>query len=159
MIVLYVLGYFNRNKQNSYAALNRHPTKAFVLIFYLNEYFYYSCEYVSVFGPSHHKAGYIFIMHYQAQLAVSAHRSRSRRLPTILKNLYEWAGKKHLFLWNLNARAGNEPAISDFASRQLQTLHEGPTLCHISIDCFSFKNVCHWVLQYAFYTLFYNINT
>ena len=25
MIVLYVLGYFNQNKQNSYAALNLHP--------------------------------------------------------------------------------------------------------------------------------------
>ena len=37
--------------------------------------------------------------------------SRSRRLPTIL-NIYEWVGKKHLFLWNLNARAGFEPAIS-----------------------------------------------
>ena len=33
MIVLYVLGYFNRNKQNSYAALN--------LILYMT-YFYFS---------------------------------------------------------------------------------------------------------------------
>ena len=33
---------------------------------------------------------------------------------------YELAGKKHLFLWNLNARAGDEPAITDFPSRQLE---------------------------------------
>ena len=33
-------------------------------------------------------------------------------------NLYEWVGKKHLFLSNLNARAGFEPPISDFPSRQ-----------------------------------------
>ena len=31
--------------------------------------------------------------------------SRSRRISTIL-NLYESAGKKYLFLWNLNARVG-----------------------------------------------------
>ena len=34
-------------------------------------------------------------------------------LHTILtSDLYEWAGKKYAFLWNLNARAGDEPAIS-----------------------------------------------
>ena len=36
-------------------------------------------------------------------------------LHTILtSDHYEWAGKKALFLWNLNARAGDEPAISQF---------------------------------------------
>ena len=44
--------------------------------------------------------------------------SWSRRLHTIL-NIYEWAGKKLLFLWTLNARAGFEPTIFDFPSRQL----------------------------------------
>ena len=46
---------------------------------------------------------------------------RSRRFPTLC-NLYEWAGKNILFLWNLNATAEFEPAISDFPSRQLQRL-------------------------------------
>ena len=43
---------------------------------------------------------------------------QSRRFPTIL-NLYECARKNILFLWNLKARTGFEPAISDFPSRQL----------------------------------------
>ena len=51
--------------------------------------------------------------------------SRSRRLPTIL-NIYEWAGENILFLWNMEARVGFESAISDFPSRQLQPLHQGP---------------------------------
>ena len=47
--------------------------------------------------------------------------SRSRRLPTI-SNLYEWARRKHLFLWNFKAIwVGFERAISDFPSRQLFT--------------------------------------
>ena len=44
--------------------------------------------------------------------------SRSRRLPTIF-NLYGWEGRNILFLWNLKARVGFEPAISDFPSMQL----------------------------------------
>ena len=32
---------------------------------------------------------------------------RSQGLPTML-NLYEWAGMKRLYQWNLNARAGNK---------------------------------------------------
>ena len=44
--------------------------------------------------------------------------SRSQRLPTTLNQTSE-AGRDILFLWNLKARVGFEPAISDFPSRQL----------------------------------------
>ena len=40
--------------------------------------------------------------------------------------------KNMLFLWNLDARAGFEPTISDFPSRQLWPLHQG--LCHRLIE-------------------------
>ena len=43
--------------------------------------------------------------------------SPSGRFSTKL-NLYEWAGKKHFVsFWNLNARLGLEPAITNFPSR------------------------------------------
>ena len=35
----------------------------------------------------------------------------SRMIPTIL---HEWAGKTHIFHWNLNAKVGDEPVISTF---------------------------------------------
>ena len=37
-------------------------------------------------------------------------------------------GRNFLFLWNLNACSGLEPAISDFPSSQLWSLHQGPRL-------------------------------
>ena len=35
-------------------------------------------------------------------------------------------GKK--LLWNLNVKAGDEPAISDFPGRLLYPLHQGPAI-------------------------------
>ena len=35
-------------------------------------------------------------------------------------------GRNILFLWKLNASAGFKPAISDFQSRQVKPLHQGP---------------------------------
>ena len=49
--------------------------------------------------------------------------SRSRRIPAI-KNHYEWAGRNNLFLCNLKARVGFEPAISDFPSRSFNHVRQ-----------------------------------
>ena len=43
-------------------------------------------------------------------------------------------GRNILFLQDLNARVGFEPAISDFPRMQLQPLHHGPA-CHTFIKC------------------------
>ena len=43
--------------------------------------------------------------------------SLSRWLPTIL-NSYEWAGRKHFLIENLNARAGDEPSSEIRRNRQ-----------------------------------------
>ena len=64
--------------------------------------------------------------------------SRSQRLSIIL-NLYEWAGKKHLVSWNLMARTGFKLAIANFTCRQLSRSTRAPALAYkYHISCFQF---------------------
>ena len=67
---------------------------------------------------------------------------RARNLSTTEAShkLRERAGNKHLFLRNLNARTGDETAISDFTCIQPNLLHPGnkvESVIHTAPLCYS----------------------
>ena len=80
--------------------------------------------------------------------------SRSWRLPTIF-NLYDWAERKHFVIWNLNARAWDKPAISDFPSRHqgfrplvlLLHIRTHYLITDIKMMCYVFLLVCYKLIS------------
>ena len=61
-------------------------------------------------------------------------------------------GRNILFIWTLNVRAGFEPAISNFSSRHLQTLHQPPVPSGGEIEVITIRCSRQFVVSLIKYT-------